>query len=527
MQVDPVSPASSLNQAHPWALEPLRVRVAWVARFRVALARARDEFCRLMADEVGKPHHEALMADIAPVLAACRWHERHAARVLSGRWLGRGPLFLKGVALEERPVPLGRVAIIATWNYPVQLLGIQLVQALVSGNTVVVKPSEHAPLTQARLLRLAVDAGLPPGALAWTEATREAGKRLLDGGRGRFDHVVFTGSTAVGREIAAWAAPGLVPTTLELSGRDSALVLADADPALAARAIWQGVTFNAGQTCMAPRRALVDQRVYRAFLAALGPLAAGAPPRRLISEAAAKRVYDLCRAAIEDGGRSLSGVVEAPRPDRADRLGLHRALTPLAIVDCPVSAELVAGDHFGPALAVVPVRDVDEALAIHARVDQHLSVSVFTRRPAAARALAPRLRAGAVMVNDCVVPTAHPAASIGGVGASGWGLSRGEAGLLGLTRPVQVSVTSSWLRPPTAPPTGALLGRLSALVGWLYGAGGAGPAAAGAGVDANAAAGPAHAPAPLPGPGPGAARPEHALFNPAPSASAGVHPARP
>ena len=174
-------------------------------------------------------------------------------------------------------VPLGRIGIIATWNYPVQLLGVQLVQALAAGNRVVVKPSERTPRTQALLLDLARRAGLPEGTLDVLPATRDAGAAMLQ--HAEMDHLVFAGSTAVGRRIAEAAARRLLPSTLELSGRDTAFVLADADPALAARTIWSAVTMNAGQTCMAPRRVLVDSRVYERFLAALArlPRAPGAP----------------------------------------------------------------------------------------------------------------------------------------------------------------------------------------------------------------------------------------------------------
>ena len=135
-------------------------------------------------------------------------------------------------------MPLGRVLVIATWNYPVQLLGIQLVQAVLAGNRVVVKPSERAPKTQARLIALAVEAAeaVPSmrGVIESRPATRGEGQRLV--AEEQFDHVIFIGSTAVGRAIAEVCAARLIPTTLELSGSDSAIVFADADARAAARA---------------------------------------------------------------------------------------------------------------------------------------------------------------------------------------------------------------------------------------------------------------------------------------------------
>lgn len=482
-----------VNQCPDW---DLAARLAWTRRFGALVAARERELCSLIGQEVHKPRAEALLADVMPLVAVCRWHARHARRVLRPRRLRGRPLFLLGQRHQIVRVPLGAVGIIATWNYPVQLLGIELVQALVAGNRVIVKPSERAPQTQEFLLTLAAEAGLPVDALGTTPATRDAGPKLLESAR--LDHVVFTGSTRIGVQIASWAALGLVPTTLELSGRDTALVLADADVGLAARAIWGAVVMNAGQTCMAPRRVLVDRRVYGAFCSALAPLAAAAPPARLIDAAAAARCHALCRDALALGARSLSGVCEPAR---------EASLRPLAIADCPADSLLVQGDHFGPVVAVVPVTSVDEALRIHHACDQHLAVSVYTRDLDAARSLAPRLGATFVTVNDTVLPTVHPGASVGGVGKSGWGLTRGEQGLLAMTRAVHVSTTSARIRTPTAMPDARTAERIAGFVRRFLGRGAPDAAAI---ASATAAPHPNH---PLPRP-PAPDTPEHASSNP-------------
>lgn len=444
--------------AFAWA--DLSARIAWARTFRRLVATHQDELVALVARETHKPPFEALTADVLPLLVSCRWHERRAAGLLKPRRVRGKGWFAPGQRHWVHREPVGLVGIIATWNYPVQLLGIQLLQALVAGNRVVVKPSEHTPDSQRRLMELAVSAGLPPGVLRWTEATREAGPRMLD--HERPDHVIFTGSTRVGRQVVAWAAQRLTPTTLELSGHDSALVLADADPALAARAIWNGLVMNAGQTCMAPRRVLVDRAVYDRFLDALAPLAAGARPLRLIDDASAARCWELVAAAHQSGARSLSGVME--RPDGP-------WLRPLAMVDCPPSAVLVEGEHFGPVVAVVPVADMQEAIGVHRRGGQHLSVSVYSRDVGSARRAAAELGASYVTINDTVLPTVHPATGIGGRGLSGWGVSRGAEGLLTLTRTVTVSATSARVRLPLGTPTAASAAALAKLIRRVFGGG--------------------------------------------------------
>lgn len=459
--------AETRQGASEWACLSISERVGWVRRFRDRLVRNIEPLVELVADETHKPKAEAVTADLAPLLASCRWHERYAAGVLRPRRAPGTPLWLRAAHCRLTREPLGRVGIIATWNYPVQLLGVQLVQSLVAGNTVVVKPSERAPRTQSLVLDLAEDTGLPSGTLSRRDATPDEGRRMIL--EDHLDHLVFTGSTRTGREIARAAAERLLPTTLELSGNDSAIVLADADPVLAARSIWFAVTVNGGQTCMAPRRALVDRRIYERFLAELAPLVASAVPRRLIDVAAAERCNELCRAAIDAGGRSLSGFLEPPAGS---------VIRPAAIVDCPASAALVEGDHFGPVLAVVAVDDLEQALAIHGRHEldgeaQHLACSIYTRMKGPIERslpthIAQRLGSSFITINDSVIPQAHPATAIAGRGASGWGASRGEAGLLAMTRPVAVAWTGRLFRTPTDPPTPDQTRRLTSLIAWLY-----------------------------------------------------------
>ncbi len=448
-------PSAALNA---WASTPLRDRIAWLRRFRMAIADHEAQLCDLACQELGKVRFEALTGDILPLLAACKWLEKNAARALAPRRARDRAFWQVGQKHWFTREPLGTVAIIATWNYPVQLLGVQLIQALIAGNTVVVKPSERSPLTQARLMELAVSCGLPRGTLSWVPATREAGASLLSDHR--FDHVIFTGSTSVGREIARTLAPSLTPSTLELSGRDSAIVLDDADADLAASVIWTGVVFNAGQTCLAPKRAIVHRAVYAEFLRALAPRVAGTPVVTLVDEASANLCHAQSTATIAAGGRSVTGTVEPPA---------GREFRPVAVVDCPADSELVGGRNFGPTLGVVVVDSLEEALAVHHHCDQHLSTSVFTRNLDRARALAPRLRAATVLINDSLFPTCQPATSITGLGQSGWGASRGIEGLLTMTRSVTVSITRTPFRVNTQPLPATWVDKAARLVRWWYG----------------------------------------------------------
>ncbi len=420
-----------------------------------------DELAGLMEEEVGKPLHEAVTGDVLPLLASCRWHERHAARILKSRKPLGQPVWMFGQRHRVVAQPLGHVGIIATWNYPVQLLGIQMLQALVAGNRVTVKPSERSPRTQQRLVELA-SVGLPPGTLRLWDSDREAGARMLESER--FDHVVFTGSTAVGREIAKALAPTLTPSTLELSGRDSVLVLDDADPDLAAERIWNLVTMNCGQTCMAPRRVLVDDAVYERFRESIRRLAPN-DLLRAIDERSAEAVRTLAHAAEQEGAELV------PEPSNESGGGGGRAVLPRVALGVRPDSEIVTGDHFGPLCAVVRCADETEMLRVHRDCSQHLATSVFSADRNRINALIPHLGAGTVVHNDVVLPTAHPGVSIRGRGESGWGASRGEEGLLAMVHRVHVAGVPRRLRAPAGRPTPKQLDQFRFLVKLLYGRG--------------------------------------------------------
>jgi acyl-CoA reductase-like NAD-dependent aldehyde dehydrogenase len=434
--------------------------MAWLRRFRDAVKTHHVEVAELASSEVGKPEFEAVAADIMPLIASCNWHLRRGRALLCPRRVRGGGLFGFGHRVERHRMPVGRVLIIATWNYPVQLLGIQLIQALLAGNRVVVKPSERAPRTQARLMELAIDAASADpamrGRIEVRSATREEGRRVL--AEEAFDHVVFTGSTTVGRAIAEVCAARLIPTTLELSGSDSAIILGDADARTAARAVFMGFTANAGQTCMAPRRALVAREVHAAFTDELARLVAGSKQVTLVDELAAEAVQSAAADAIRAGGRSIAGALEP---------AAGRAMRPIAILDCPAETQLFLGQHFGPAIAVRAFDSLEEAFALHARAGQYLATSIWTRR--ATQDLAARVQAcGSSLVhfNSVLLPSAHPAVAIAGHGASGWGSSRGESGLLALTREVAVTRSSTLIAPPVEEPSPKVRSFLSRMIAW-------------------------------------------------------------
>jgi len=420
-----------------WAEVPLRERLRSVGAFRHRLVDARQSICRTIADEVGKPFDETLLSEILPLAEECRFLESHAHRILVPRRhsLRSRPILLFGQRDVTHRRPRGVVAVIGTWNLPLAINAIPIVNALVAGNAVLFKPSEIAPKTAELLAELIARAGFPDGLFHLLPARRDAGPQLAEAD---IDHVVFTGSTNTGRTLASTLGRRLVTSTLELSGCDLLLLLHDGDVELAARGAWFGATANAGQACVGTRRAFVPQSRLNAFVNVLTPLVERASPVRLILPAQVELAGRFITDALEHGAHLIR---------REGQPLSDGELQPAALVQSSPDTLACREALFAPLLTVVPYNDVEQALAWDAQCPLALSTSIFTADPRHALALSGRLRSGVVHVNDVIIPMGHPGTSFGGRGASGWGRTKGIEGLLEMTVPQVVSVVSGRSRP--------------------------------------------------------------------------------
>ncbi len=420
-----------------WGRLPIHERLQPVKKLRRLLVGECDKICEAILADVGKTAEESIAGDILPLADALRFLEREAGRLLKPR---RVPLRLLPLWLwPQRDTihrrPRGIVGIIGTWNYPIFLNGVQMTQALTAGNGVIWKPSEVAPASATALHSLFLRAGYPEDLVQMLDASREAGRELAES---PVDHMVFTGSSATGQALATALGKRLVSSSLELSGCDAMFVLEDADVALAARAAWFGATLNRGQTCIAVRRAFVQEDVYRGFLDALTPLAKRAPALPQVLPAQVEHAERLIQEAVAEGARLLDS-----RPISMD----GSALVPRVVVDARPEMALCREATFAPLLAVLPFQTIEEVVAMNRQCPYGLGASIFTRRTAQALKLASQLRTGMVAVNDVIVTTAHPATPFGGVGRSGWGVTQGAEGLLEMTVPQVVSVRGGRFRP--------------------------------------------------------------------------------
>jgi len=439
-----------------WARCPIGDRLRPVRALRALLVDWADDIGAAVRADIARPLSEVLATEVLPTAAALKYLENRAARVLSPKrvsWWDQ-PTWLAGCRDVIHRRPWGVIGVIGTWNYPVYLNVGQVAQAVVAGNAVLWKPSENVPHTAELTGELFRAAGFPEGLIQTLPATREAGPLLAEAD---VNHVVFTGSDAVGRKIAARLGERLVPSTLELSGCDAMFVLADANAELAAKAAWFGLTLNRGQTCIAVRRIFVAREKWPAFVAALAALARR-EPMGLVTPGQRDQADRLIKDAVTRGATVMTsagkgGESGEPRPQgrwvaaESTALAGGVRLEPTFLLNAPPDAVICREACFAPVAAVIPFDVLETAVEMAKQSPFGLSASIFTADVAKARELAASIPSGSVVVNDVLAPTAHPATPFGGRGSSGWGVTQGAEGLLALTVPQVVTVRGGAFRP--------------------------------------------------------------------------------
>jgi succinate-semialdehyde dehydrogenase/glutarate-semialdehyde dehydrogenase len=412
-----------------WAARPVAERARVLSRALEILLARQDDFIDVIRRESGKARTEALLIEIYAACDALAYHAKRAAKILKPeRRRLHGPLALmKRLEIVYRP--LGVVGVISPWNGPFILSINPLLQALVAGNAVLLKPSEVTPYSGKLAVDLFAEAGLPPGLATALLGDGETGAALVESG---VDKIAFTGSVATGRKVAEACARRLLPCTLELGGKDPMIVCADADLDRAAAGAVAGAFFNTGQICFSTERVYVVEEVADAFVSRvvertrrlrqgasgeydLGPIFW--PPQLAVIEA---HVAD----AVARGARVLTG------GRRAEGLaGLF--YEPTVLVDVTHDMRIMREETFGPVLPVMRVPDEEAAIRLANDSPYGLAASVWSADVARARALSTALEAGSVCVNDMTVTYGVPEAPFGGRRQSGVGQVNGVEGLRG------------------------------------------------------------------------------------------------
>ncbi|MEV7843382.1 succinic semialdehyde dehydrogenase [Streptomyces cyaneofuscatus] len=420
-----------------WAATPLSERKRILLRYHDLVLARQDEALDLMQAENGKTRRDAFL-EVVDIGIVSRYYARNAAKYLSPkRRRGAIPLLTHTTELHH---PKGVVTVISPWNYPLSMAASDTIAALMAGNAVVQKPDTQTALTALWSMDLMYEAGLPRD--VW-QMVIGRGSSIGDPLMDNADYMMFTGSTATGRQIAADAGRRLIGASLELGGKNPMIVLDDADIEKAAEGAVAACFPSAGQLCVSIERLYVAESIRDEFVAAFTArarkLTIGAAydysmdVGSLTTPAQLRTVTEHVDDAVAKGATVLAG--GTARPDLGPLF-----YEPTILTD--VTPEMTLHDHetFGPVVSIYTYRDVEEAVTLANATSYGLNASVWSRNGARGRAVAARVHAGTVNVNEAFAAAwGSVDAPMGGMGDSGLGRRHGADGILKYTEPQTIA----------------------------------------------------------------------------------------
>ena len=433
---------------HEWSEKNLKDRLDLVKAIRYRLAESSNALAEAISKDVGKSAKAALMGEVLPSLDAMNQMMAKAGSEMATKSLGTG---LKQFYLGSRKVkvhrqPYGVVAIIGTWNYPLFLNIDPIIAAIIAGNTVIWKPSEFMPNTTKAMQHLFEP--LPQNVIQVLEGGPDLGREIT---LTSVDKVVFTGSTATGRKVAAQAAHHVTPLDMELGGKDAMIILEDADiPAAVKAAVW-GMCNNAGQTALKPARIFVHAAIYDAFkekfVKAITELKVGPADAKdtqlgpMMNDPLTRFAEMMVTDATKKGARLLFG------GHRMTDIQGH-FFAPTVLEGVTDSMRLEQEDVWAP---ITTLRKFDNTSQATGWVNGHrlgMTASVWGKNIKAAEAVAGKLDIGTIMINNVSASAADVSAPFGARRMSGYGLRHGGWSISSMTRPQVVSVSKGLFKPP-------------------------------------------------------------------------------
>lgn len=419
-----------------WRKTSFSERKRFIMKAREIILAEMDEIARLISNESGKPIAEALSMEIAPVLDLMQYFAKKTEKLLSPRKIDIGLYGLLGRISKIIYQPLGVIGIIPAWNYPFSIPLGETVMALMAGNTVVLKPSELTPLVGLKIGEIFLKAGVPQNVVQIVTGAGETGARLVESAP---DKIMFTGSVATGKKIAEAAAKNLIPTVLELGGKDPMIVFADANLELAAAAAIWGAFCNSGQSCSSVERLYVEESAAEKLTSLIvektKKLQQGAGDKEttdigaMSSERQLKIVAEHIADFTENGAEILTG-------------GKSKDLffAPTVISGAKNSMRAMQEETFGPTLPIATFRTEEEAVTLANDSEFGLTASVWTKDLAKGKRIATRIEAGSVCVNEVLYTHGIGQTPWGGFKNSGRGRTHGLEGLMELVQPQHIHI---------------------------------------------------------------------------------------
>ncbi len=437
-----------LRAAHRKCAPDYEQRIGDLNRLRAAFQARIEEFAAAMSHDFGRrSRHESLLTDGMTVLSEIDHMRSHLQRWMRPTKAAADVLFFPARA-EIRYQPLGVVGVIAPWNYPVNLALVPLATAIAAGNHVMLKPSEHTPRTSALLRDMLADV-FPDDRVATVLGGPDVAERFA---ALPFDHLFFTGSTAVGRKVMMAAAQNLTPVTLELGGKSPVIIAKNYPVAKAVDRIAAGKFLNAGQTCVAPDYVLLPGAMISPFVEEMkkyisrryGDMAGNADCSSVVNDAQYARQTQI----LDQAQRSGAEIIPLAESDAARRI-----FAPTLVVNPGSDLAVMQEEIFGPILPLIAIESIDAAIDFVNARPRPLALYVFDTDKVAVERILQRTVAGGVAVNDTVMHFAQVELPFGGIGASGMGQYHGHQGFLTFSKQTSVLYQARWtlmklLRPP-------------------------------------------------------------------------------
>jgi acyl-CoA reductase-like NAD-dependent aldehyde dehydrogenase len=416
-----------------WQLTNFAQRSKKLMAFHRLLSKQADEISAMITKEVGKPIVEAYLSELSGPLDTCVYLAKNAEKILKDQAIQFSNPLLSSKQSVIAFEPLGVIGIISPWNYPFSIATMAVLAAVMTGNTVVLKPSEKSPLIGQKIGELFEQAGFPKGVVNVVTGDRRTGEALT---RCKLSKLIFTGSVEGGSKVMAQCAPNLTPLSLELGGKDAAIVLPDANPDWTAKGLAWGAFTNAGQACASIERVyivkgkktekLLERIEHHARSLRLGePTDPKTEVGPVIDEGQLLKIVDQVEQARSMGAKVLCG------GNRRDDLGGY-FYEPTVLTGVTHSMDIMMKETFGPIMPIMVVESEDDAVALANDSEYGLTASVWSPNLVRAEAVARDLVVGTVLLNDCLFSHASPQVPWGGLKKSGFGRSHGTFGLIDL-----------------------------------------------------------------------------------------------
>ncbi len=408
-----------------WKNLPLDERLKFFKRVKNIIYQRRDEIAQLITNENGKPLFESYSTEVIPTLSILEYYIKNSKKFLKPHYERiKLPVMIHKKSWIEYE-PYGVVGIISPWNYPLLLPMGQIVPALIAGNAVIFKPSEWTPFVGKMIDEILREVSLPENVFQIIFGEAEIGEALVNS---EIDKLFFTGSTKVGKIISKSASERLLPISLELGGKDPAIVLEDADLERTAMGIAWGAVMNAGQTCVSVERVYVADKIYESFLNHLVNVVSKLKPfnnspyydySKIKLEKQVLVIKEHLDDAISKGAKIFYG-------GRID----GNYVEPTILINVNHSMLVMQEETFGPIIPIMKFNTIDEAINLANDCNYGLSGSVWTKNIPLGKKVAKRIQAGSVLINDCISYFGAGEAVVGGIKLSGTGRVHSRSGMM-------------------------------------------------------------------------------------------------